>query len=225
MEKKLYKVYFHGKLAKDFGKGEFEVVGIHLKDIFSGLVSRFGQGFQDTIINGSWHITAGKLISKKLTPDDNFLSEELVDFPIDSEELHVFPAILGAGGKGIGQIILGVVLIVIAVVVFIFAPPAGAAIAGAGAGAGAAGGLVTVGTAVSLGLAGVMSLAGGVMAMLTKSPSMGDYASASPVDQRASFLYNGAVNNTEQGVPVPLVYGRHLTGSTVISAGMDVEQI
>ena len=219
MERKLYKVYFHGKLAKDFGKGEFEVMGIHLKDIFSGLVSRFGQGFQDTIVNGSWHITAGKLKSKKLTTEDNFLSEDLVEFPLDSEELHVFPVITGAGGKGIGQIILGVVLIVIAVVITVFCPPAGAAVAGT------IGGVGYSAAAASLVIAGVMSIAGGIVAMMTKTPSMGDYASGNNVDQRPSFLYNGAVNNTEQGVPVPLVYGRHLTGSTIISAGMDVEQI
>jgi predicted phage tail protein len=219
MEQKLYKVNFHGKLAKDFGKGTYEVMGVHLKDVFSGLSSRFGQAFQDTIVNGSWHITAGKRKKTRLNKDDNFLSEEVVEFPIDSDELHVFPAIIGAGGKGVGQIILGVILIVIAVVVTIFFPPAGAAIAGT------IGGVGYSAAAASLAIAGVMSIAGGIMAMMTKAPTMGDYTSAAAVDQRPSFLFNGAVNNTEQGVPVPLVYGRHLTGSTIISAGMDVEQI
>lgn len=43
--------------------------------------------------------------------------------------------------------------------------------------------------------------------------------------ERPSFLYNGAVNVMEQGYPVPLVYGTHTVGSTVISVGIDVEEI
>ena len=219
MKQQLFKVHFHGKLAKDYGKDIYEVYGVHLKDVFSGLTSRFGQKFQDTILNGAWHITSGKRNKSKLTTEDNFISENEIEFPLDSNELHVFPAVMGAGGKGVGQIILGVLLIIIAVVLIVFFPPA------------AGGALFTVGgfgvsaTAAALAVSGVMSIAQGVMAMMTKTPTMNDYAGAASVDQRASFLYNGAVNNTEQGVPVPLIYGRHLSGSTVISAGMDVEQI
>lgn len=56
------------------------------------------------------------------------------------------------------------------------------------------------------------------------APSPTDTASERP-DERPSFLYNGAVNITEQGYPVPLVYGIHTTGSIVVSAGVTVEQI
>lgn len=218
MKQQLFKVHFHGKLAKDYGKDVYEVYGVHLKDVFSGLTSRFGQKFQDTILNGAWHITSGKRNKNKLSEDDNFISEKEIEFPLSDNELHVFPAVMGAGGKGIGQIILGVLLIVVAVVLVVFFPPAGAGLF-------TVGGYAVSSTAAALAVAGVMSIAGGIMAMMTKTPTMGDYSSSASVDQRASFLYNGAVNNTEQGVPVPLIYGRHLSGSTIISAGMDVEQI
>lgn len=46
-----------------------------------------------------------------------------------------------------------------------------------------------------------------------------------PVDQRPSFLFNGPVNVTAPGYPVPLVYGQHRVGSVVISAGATSEQI
>lgn len=218
MERKLYSVKLYGKLAKDYGSDTIQVYGIHLKDVFAGLVSRFGDSFKSTILNGQWYITKGSRESDQLKETDDFISEEFVEFPMFENEIHVFPAVVGAGGKGIGQIILGIVLIVVAVVLTIVFPPA------AGAAAGTLFGVGYSATAASLAMAGVLSIAGGVMAMMTKSPSMGDYSSTN-VDQRPSFLYNGVVNNTEQGVPVPLVYGRHLTGSTVISAGMDVEQI
>lgn len=44
-------------------------------------------------------------------------------------------------------------------------------------------------------------------------------------DERASFIFNGPVNTVVQGGAVPLVYGRVLTGSTVMSAGIYVEEI
>lgn len=40
-----------------------------------------------------------------------------------------------------------------------------------------------------------------------------------------SFIFNGAENTVLEGVPVPLVYGRVLTGSVVISVDQDVVDI
>jgi predicted phage tail protein len=223
MEAKLFTITMYGFLGKQFGKNPIEIYAKDTKDVFAGLSSRFGDSFKEIILNGAWHITCGKRNTRKLSAEDNFLSEELIDFPLVDNELHIFPAITGAGGKGIGQIILGVVLIIVAIVM-IWNPLGWAAAAGAvGAGTTAA----TIGgvSAASLALAGVLSIAGGVMAMLTKTPTMDSYAGAAGAEQRPSFIFNGAINNTEQGVPVPLVYGRHLTGSTVISAGMEVVQL
>lgn len=213
---KLYTVRMYGSLGNTFTTEPIKVSADGLRDIFGCLVSRFGEEFRDTILEGAWHITVGERKSVELTPEDNFLSEELVEFPIEDEEIHIFPVIAGAGGRGVGQIILGVVLIVVAVVAWYFAP----AIAGA---IGTTAATVT-GAAASLAISGVLSIAGGVMAMLTKVPSVGDYSGAAGAAQKPSFIFNGVVNNTEQGLPVPIVYGRHLTGSTVLSAGMDVHQ-
>lgn len=44
-------------------------------------------------------------------------------------------------------------------------------------------------------------------------------------EERPSFLYSGPVNTTAQGHAVPIVYGVHMVGSTVISAGITVEDI
>jgi predicted phage tail protein len=206
----VYNVQLHGLLAEEFGADSIEIYAKHIKDVFAGLSSRFGDKFKDTILEGAWHIASGK--------QDNFLSEEMLDFPVESTDLHVFPAILGAGGKpGMGQIILGVVLIVVAVVAPYIAPYLGIVM----------GGITAGGVATSLAIAGVLSIAGGLMAMISKSPSMGmgGYEGAAAADARPSFIFNGTVNNTEQGVPVPLVYGEHLTGSTVISAGITTERI
>lgn len=40
-----------------------------------------------------------------------------------------------------------------------------------------------------------------------------------------SFIFNGPINVTGQGTAIPLVYGTHMTGSIVISAGVEVVEI
>jgi predicted phage tail protein len=212
-----YTIYLHGLLKKEFTSDAINIYAINIQEAFEGLCSRFGHKFKTTILEGSWHITEGKRNSEELASSDNFIFPEMLQFPIKSTELHVFPAIVGSGGKGIGQIILGVVLIIGAIVLSIVAPPAGGTLWGFTA--------TEFGTtSATLALAGIMSIAGGVMNMLTKNPSTA-YGSSITTDQKLSFIFNGTVNNTEQGVPIPLIYGRHLTGSTIISAGIDVEQI
>lgn len=59
------------------------------------------------------------------------------------------------------------------------------------------------------------------------SQMLGPKASNGPTqqEQNPSFLYNGPVNVTEQGVQVPIVYGTFMTGSVVVSAGITVEQM
>jgi len=217
MERHLFKVRLYGSLAKQFGDDCIEIYAKTVKEVFQGLSSRFGDKFKSTILNGSWYITKDDKEYTKDTPEeaDSFLTEEEVDLPIPSVNLNVFPAINGSGG-GVGRIILGVVLIVVAVLMW-WNPGVWSAVVGAGT-------AFSGSTIAAVAVAGVTSLAGGVMQLLTKPPSMGDYSSAS-VDRKQSFIFNGVVNNTEQGVPVPLVYGEHLTGSTIISAGMDVEQL
>jgi predicted phage tail protein len=209
MERQLYKINLHGTLGTSFSEEVISVYATSVKDVFTALCSRFGQSFKSTIQENSWQILQGN-------PDkENFLSEELLDFPVEDRELHIFPAISGAGGKGIGQIILGVVLIIIAVVLVLTG-------VGAPAGAGIISGLTAGGLATSVALAGVLAIAGGVMAMMTKSPTANYGSGSNSASQNPSFIYSGAVNTTAQGVPVPLVYGIHPTGSVIISAGIDV---
>lgn len=56
------------------------------------------------------------------------------------------------------------------------------------------------------------------------APKPQSTGSARP-EERPSYIYNGPENVTEQGYMVPIVYGRHMTGSVVVSAGITVEQL
>ena len=57
------------------------------------------------------------------------------------------------------------------------------------------------------------------------SPTEKANAKEHDVQQQPSFLFNGAQNVTEQGFPVPVIYGIHMTGSVVIGSGVSVEQL
>lgn len=62
---------------------------------------------------------------------------------------------------------------------------------------------------------------GGVAMMLSPVPS-GLGVEDSP-NNRPSYAFNGPVNTSVQGGPVPLIYGRGFIGSAVISAGIYAE--
>jgi predicted phage tail protein len=54
------------------------------------------------------------------------------------------------------------------------------------------------------------------------APSQDGISDNEDPDQKKSIVYNGGVNNVEQGGPVPLVYGQVMAGSILISADIDV---
>lgn len=66
--------------------------------------------------------------------------------------------------------------------------------------------------------AGVAMVAGGVIQML--SPQAKGLGTQDTPNNRPSYSFNGAVNTSVQGNPVPLLYGRMIVGSAVISAGI-----
>ena len=68
---------------------------------------------------------------------------------------------------------------------------------------------------------GVSLMVGGVIQML--SPQQQKLSAADAAGNGASYNFNGPVNTTAQGNPVPLLYGRMIVGSAVISAGILAE--
>jgi predicted phage tail protein len=75
-----------------------------------------------------------------------------------------------------------------------------------------------------LGNVGFALALGGVAQMLAPQPKM-DAGAGSQEANSPSYTFNGAVNTTAQGHPVPVGYGRLIIGSAVISAGVQVEDI
>lgn len=68
----------------------------------------------------------------------------------------------------------------------------------------------------------IMMASGIVSALLTPSRNirLASDSQASSSQSLLSEAFDGPANTTQQGVPVPLIYGRLLVGSSVISAGL-----
>lgn len=120
----------------------------------------------------------------------------------DREVIRIAPTIQGA--SAVGRIILGVAMIALAVI-----NPASL-----GMSAGFVSGLMGMGISMAV---------GGVVQLLSPQQSYDSASSESP-ENKPSYNFNGPVNTTAQGHPVPLCYGRMIVGSAVISAGLETRQ-
>lgn len=129
----------------------------------------------------------------------------------EKDVLHIVPVIKGAG-RGMGQILAGALLIGLAV----FAGPAVGGFLGTSLGSGLFGASVSK----ALGYIGLSLVVGGVSQLLSPSPP-----SIPEASKLQSFSFSGIVNVAEQGLPVPICYGRVITGSVVISAGLNSEPL
>lgn len=126
----------------------------------------------------------------------NIARDEL-EYPVGQDEIRVAPVLLGSKRGGLFQTILGAALVVVGVVASAYGQAWGAQLIGLGAS---------------------MAL-GGVVQMLSPQTS----GLAGTVDNGTSYYFNGPVNSAAQGEPVPIVYGRMVVGSKVISSGIYAE--
>lgn len=229
------RVVLRGELGKQFGRIHHFELNTPAEAI-RALMANF-EDFQNALISSAergigYMVQVGK---------DVINPEEEMHYPTASfEEISITPVLAGAGG-GFGKIALGVGLIAISFLL----PGAGLfGTFGAGGAAAAtgwttAGILTTVGTVTSaIGAALILT---GTSQLL--SPSISDapgtfgsieganrFASIDsrnnePADNRTSYIFNGAVNVTAQGAPVPICYGRMRVGSVVVSAGVTTTDI
>ena len=207
----LRKIKLYGELAEFVGHKEFEVKADTLAHAVSFLVNNF-EGI-DKFMNPKYY---------QVKVGNYAIDESEVHHPIGKEDIHFTPVITGAG-RGFGRILLGAALIGLAFIPF----------AGSGTGLGMLFGKGPVFGIHKLGQVGMLSkaLAGvggalvlsGVSEMLFPLPKFDDFDSEG--DPRLSFSFNGIQQTNRAGTPVPIVYGEIFTGSVVISASVDTEQV
>lgn len=121
------------------------------------------------------------------------LNEKQIAHPSGSSDIRIAPVLVGSKQAGLFQVIAGAVLFVVGAVTSYFGNAYGPQ-------------MMMMGAAMML---------GGIAQMMAPQPS-----TDSGFNSRTSYNFNGAQNITQQGGPVPLLYGRMRVGSVVVSEGM-----
>lgn len=152
------------------------------------------------------HLKDYKICEVECTYDDG-RSEKLDTKTFQMERqcktIRFLPIFAGAGGSnGVLQTIVGVVLIVVGAVCCIYGPQGGAIVKA---------GMCMVSAGIGMTISGICTM------LMSTSKDDDD-------DSSSNYYFNGAQNTTNQGAPVPLVFGRCRVGSAVISSGIDITQ-
>lgn len=199
----LRKVRLYGQLAEFVGRKVIEADLSSAAEAVRMLIANFPQ-LDRHMADRHYKVLVG---DGALTLDD-------LHNPVGQEEIKIVPVIVGAGGGGVGQILAGIAIIGLSFGI--------GAIASAGVTLGGLAGIGTVGTAfVGIGASLVL---GGVAQLISPAPAI-PQGPDTVQDPRKSFSFSGIQNTSRGGTPVPIVYGKTLTGSVVISAGIDTEQV
>ncbi|MEE3682403.1 tail assembly protein [Actinobacillus pleuropneumoniae] len=197
------KITFHGDL-KRFIDESFELDVNNFRELMNGLLTQI-QGFREHLRNGYYKVRIGK----NYLNNDQLQTNPMIALD-DKSSIHFTPVIAGAGkGMGIGQLVLGVVLVAAAFYT------------------GGASLLAWSSGATMMGAMGASLILGGAISLLSKTPEMSSGVKEGEKKQSTSF--SNIRNLTPQGRPIPLLYGRMLTSLVLISQGIetfdDVEEL
>ena len=122
---------------------------------------------------------------------EEFLTNQTAGIELAKDDIIITPVPSGAAKDGMKELIIGILLIIIGLTT--------------GSGESLTKGaqmLVTVGTQLAL---------NGIVKLMTDEPES--------LDEQESTLFNGPINNTKSGIPVPLAYGRMEVGGAVVNFG------
>jgi len=197
----LRKVKLYGELADFVGYKELDAVINSTADAIRFLVSNFPK-LESHMADRYYQVLV----------DDYDIDETELHNPIGQSDISIVPVITGAGG-GLGKTLLGVAMIGLAFAM----PGATFGMGGFSAAAGFSGFQAAVG---NLGIALTLM---GVSEMLFPLPKPQDFSNEE--DPRISFSFSGVQNTSRAGTSHPIVYGEIVTGSVVISAGIDTNQV
>jgi len=195
----LRKIKLYGELAKFLGQKTFEAEVHNAAQAMRFLVVNFPQ-LEKHMVDRYYKVAVGNWE----------LKEEELTYPNGQEDIKIIP-VVGGAGRGFGRFLLGAALIGVGIL------SGGATFAGGSfTGVGFLGGATAV--AGNIGIALALT---GIAEMLTPVETIPEREQ----DPRLSFNFNGIQNTSRAGVAVPVIYGTTLTGSIVVSAAIDTEQV
>ena len=203
-------VKVYGHLAEHCGQSVFEALVRVPADAIKFLLCNFPE-LRSLMRDGYYKVAVGKF--------DLQLADhpEQLHFPLaDADVVKVIPVVFGAGGRGLGAILLGAALIGTAIIT------GGTSLAFGASGFGVASG-VTATTGLTLAAAagniGVGLTLFGIAQLITPVPSQPDIGQG-----QGGFAFSGIENTSQEGVPVPVVYGEMIVGSVVLSTKLTAEK-
>ena len=196
----LRKVKLYGELADFVGHKELDAVINCTADAIRFLITNF-EGLEAHMANRHYQVLVG----------NEDIDETELHNPIGQSDISIVPVISGAGG-GVGKTLLGVALVGFSIA---SGGGFGALFSEKGLELGFFGNLaMNVGVGLTL---------MGVTEMLFPLPKPKDFSNEE--DPRISFSFSGVQNTSRAGTSHPIVYGEIVTGSVVISAGIDTNQV
>lgn len=191
MNETLRTVRLYGRLGAQFGRVHRLAVNSTAEAVRALCV--LVPGFEAALTS-----SAGRGVSYACFMGRRNLTEGELGHPVGDNDIRIAP--MPAGGKraGLFQTILGAAILVVSALTY-------------NAYGATAGWAMMTGMGVSLAL-------GGVVQML--SPQQRALSAKDRAENGASYNFNGPINTSAQGNPVPVLYGRMIIGSATISAGI-----
>ena len=205
----LRKIKLYGELAKFLGQKTFEAEVHSAAQAIKFLIVNFPQ-LEKHMTDRYYKVTVGNWE----------LEEKELHYPNGNEDVNIIPVVGGEGGRGLGKVLLGAAII------------GGVFLTGGASFTFAQGLTFQTGTIAGVGSYGAVAakaavyvggflVLNGISQMLTPVPPVLEREQ----DPRLSFNFSGIQNTSRAGVAVPVIYGEVLTGSVVISAGIETAQV
>ena len=205
----LSKIKVYGRLARFIGERTFEAEVNSPIEAFKFLIANFPK-LESHILQQNYCVKVG----------DYEINEKEMDIPVGSQEIKIVPVAVGAG-RGFGRFLGG--LLVVGLVM--------ATGGAAGVSLGAGGGL-GFGTAAGAGFGAKLLAAAGNFGIYMALSGAAEMISPTPRPpgisddpQQLNFSFSGVQNTSRAGTAIPIVYGEIFTGSLVVSAGLDSEDL
>lgn len=214
---KVVKVY--GALKKRLGgQGTFELDVNTPAEALRALTVNF-KGLSKWMIDSEKHGVGYRVQLGNEVIQEKEIGNLLLPFS-DKEVFTITPVLTGAG-RGLGGILLGAALIGLSFYSF---GAAGTAFAGGSLGGfGTAAGIYgTAWGSQALGMIGLSLVMGGIGQMLSPPPPEFDMKQANKLE---NYSFSGVTNTNQVGTAIPVAYGRVFVGSSVISSGLDVDEV
>lgn len=226
----IHTIKLYGVMRQKFGK-EIKLSGHSAAATIRGFALQ-NKEFGDALVQGFFRVLRGEKLKSAIPYAENEIGAEIGS---QSQTFHLIPVPAGSKKGGLFGVIAGVFIMAAAIMcapwtggtsLAVGLASGGEFAVGAAAAGLTAGGMsfgAAMGTAAFMGISyGSIALFGlgltlmGVAQMTAKAPD----TSINEAEGNESAVISGPQNTNQQGVPVPLVYGRTMAGSIVIASNL-----